>query len=228
MLPRPFGDEEPDEEPVGRATLKRQSQDILNQAVERRELVGEGGATAPGNRIHRGMENSGTNQRRDPMYACSPAGSFPPSLPPPSCSGQPALVGGPPMMWRGMTPDTRGGGGHGGGGGGHGGGGGYGGSGLQPPPPPPPEMVLRRKGGWSDGPKSQSFPRQHAHRENQRPEAQNKKPEQIAATKAGFVSGRNVWGGTTERRESAGQAAARAKAAIAAARAATGDSRTGS
>ena len=131
MLPRPFGDEEPDEEPVGRATLKRQSQDILNQAVERRELVGEGGATAPGNRIHRGMENSGTNQRRDPMYACSPAGSFPPSLPPPSCSGQPALVGGPPMMWRGMTPDTRGGGGHGGGGGGGGGGGsGYGGGGY--------------------------------------------------------------------------------------------------
>ena len=48
-----------------------------------------------------------------------------------------------------------------------------------------------------------------------RPE-QYHKPEQYASTKAGFVAGRNVWSGTAERR---------ANAAIAAAKAATGEFR---
>ena len=44
------------------------------------------------------------------------------------------------------------------------------------------------------------------------------RPEQIAATKSGFAPGRSSWAGTAERR---------AAQAVAAARAATGDSRTG-
>ena len=128
-----------------------------------------------------------------------------------------------------------GGGGFDGGGGGGGGGFDGGGGGLNVPPPLPPDMVLRRKGGWSDGPRdagrAQSVPRTDGGASQGRKplDPANKKavPDQLAATKSGFVSGRNVWGGTTERREPAGQAAARAKAAIAAARAATGDSRLG-
>jgi hypothetical protein len=89
-----------------------------------------------------------------------------------------------------------------------------------PPPPPQAEAVLRRKGGWSGAAAYQSIGTSHEAPARPRPvsaaarapraaASAREKPEQYAATKPGFVSGRAVWSGTAEKRAAAAIAAAR-------------------
>ena len=99
----------------------------------------------------------------------------------------------------------------------------------QPPPTSsggvPTDAVLRRKGGWSGAPPAstvsgeQTRPRpmsaaSAASAQSRRAAAPPSKPEQYASTKSGFVSGRNVWTGTSERRAQAAIAAAKAATSI--------------
>ena len=69
-------------------------------------------------------------------------------------------------------------------------------------PPPPPEAVLRRKGGWSGygGVDADARPRPSSAAAANTRKPVGGKPEQYAASKPGFVGGRNVWTGTAERR----------------------------
>ena len=124
-----FGDEDNDDMPMmGRATLKRQSLDILNQAVEGKANP-VGGARAPAygaGQFGGGVENSGWNNKRldlDPpptwnsaqpsQPALAPSSSFSRLPPKPPYTGPPP-AGPPPLQAR---PGYGGGGGYGSGGG---------------------------------------------------------------------------------------------------------------
>ena len=88
----------------------------------------------------------------------------------------------------------------------------------------PTDAVLRRKGGWSganpasstvSGEQTRPRPMSAAAAQSRRAAAPpGNKPEQYAPTKSGFVSGRNVWTGTSERRAAAAIAAAKAATSI--------------
>jgi len=90
------------------------------------------------------------------------------------------------------------------------------------------EMVLRRQGGWADGP---SKPRSASAATGMGGPAGGRRPrsaglgkpdakaEQYAATKGGFVAGKNVWGGGS----TSGSTEKRAERAIAASKAASSD-----
>ena len=93
----------------------------------------------------------------------------------------------------------------------HGGGGGGGGGGYEQQQqsargrPASSAAMSRRSGGASVGSIGSGVSSL-----NPGNAAASGKPEQYAATKSGFVSGRNVWGGTSERRANQAIAAARA------------------